>query len=280
MNRQVPNLKYTIVGDGKVAQHFAHYFNLVGIEYNCWNRKNSPTKLEESIHDSDVILLLITDDAIDEFIKKYSYLNKKNLVHFSGTLSSDKASGCHPLMTFSHDLYDLATYTSIPFICDDSVDFKSLFPQLENKSFHISSEGKAYYHALCVMAGNFTQTLMRETSKQLNQKLDLPKDILFPYLLQNTKNFINNPEQSATGPIQRGDFATISKHLQVVQGNPLEGIYWSFLKLSNIYTPLLTRKTPSVLSNNDELGAENFCLQGNNKVTFGNNYNYITETAR
>jgi predicted short-subunit dehydrogenase-like oxidoreductase (DUF2520 family) len=219
------------VGDGKVARHFAHYFKLLGIEYNCWNRKS--TKLKESIGDSDIILLLITDDAIHEFIKKHRCLSKKKLIHFSGTLSLNNAYACHPLMTFAQDLYDLATYANIPFVCDEGVDFKLLFPQLDNPSFHINKESRAYYHALCVMAGNFTQTLMRETANQLNQKLNLPKDILFPYLLQNTKNFIKNPQQSVTGPIQRGDFTTVQKHLQALEGNHLENIYQSFIELNS-----------------------------------------------
>jgi len=290
VNRQVPNPKYTIVGDGKVARHFAHYFDLVGIKYNCWNRKQSPIELKQSIHNSDVILLLITDDAIKEFINQHN-LNKKNLVHFSGSLSLSDAYGCHPLMTFGHELYDLTGYTSIPFVCDNSVDFKSLFPQLKNQSFHINNESKAYYHALCVMAGNFTQTLMRETAKQLNQKLNLPQDILFPYLLQSTRNFVNDPEQSATGPIQRGDFATINNHLQVMYGDPLDGIYRSFLKFSNVDIPSFTRETPSLLrrqephqacydlkKNTEYLGDS--CLNRNDEVTFGNNHNYITEAAQ
>jgi predicted short-subunit dehydrogenase-like oxidoreductase (DUF2520 family) len=87
---------------------------------------------------------------------------------------------------------------------------------------------------MCVMAGNFTQTLMRETSKQLNENLDLPDDILFPYLLQNTQNFIKNPEKSATGPIQRGDFTTVKKHLQALEGDSLEKIYQSFVALHSL----------------------------------------------
>ena len=244
MNRQVPK-KYTIVGDGKVARHFMHYFNLVGISYNQWQRKQSTKQLQQAVAHSDVVLILISDDAIENFIHQHPFLNDKTLVHFSGVLTVDNASGCHPLMTFTQELYDLDSYQSIPFVCDEAVDFKALFPQLSNESFSIAKENKAYYHAMCVMAGNFTQILMRETTKQLNSELQFPKDILFPYLMQNSKNFIANPEKSATGPLERGDFSTINKHLQVLQDDALEGIYKSFLKLSNVNILSLTKPTPS-----------------------------------
>ena len=229
MNRRVPEKTYTIVGDGKVARHFACYFQQLGVQFNCWTRKNSLQALQHKIADADFILLLISDDAIDTFVKNNSCLHNKSLIHFSGTLSIDNVIGCHPLMTFAQNLYDLETYQSIPFVCDEGADFTYLFPQLYNQSFNIPKTDKAYYHALCVMAGNFTQTLMRETSDQLNHQLKLPDSILFPYLLQNTKNFINNPDDSATGPIQRNDFTTVSKHLRALKNNPLEGVYQSFV---------------------------------------------------
>ena len=238
MNRQVPNQKYTIIGDGKVAKHFAHYFTLVGIEFNTWNRKQSALSLQKSVGITDISLLLISDDEIELFINQNSCLAQTHLIHFSGSLTISNAIGCHPLMTFGNELYDLNTYTSFPFVCDNGVDFNKRFPQLTNQFFNIDNNNKTYYHALCVIAGNLTQTLMREASDQLSNELKLPTDILFPYLLQNTKNYISDPKNSATGPLQRGDFTVINKHLQAMKDKPLRDIYISFLELSNTFKEL------------------------------------------
>ncbi len=235
MNRQVPNKTYTIVGNGKVAKHFAHYFNLLKIHFNCWNRNQSIDELKQLIINSDSVLLLIADNAIEPFIRKHSFLHNKILIHFSGSLLTKHAFGCHPLMAFAHMLYDLSTYQSFPFICDDGVEFTDLFPLLSNKSFQINNKSKAYYHAMCVIAGNFSQTLMCESQNKLSKELQLPDDILFPYLLQNTKNFIHNSDKSATGPMQRNDISTIDKHLIALKSDPLESIYHSFLQLHSTY---------------------------------------------
>jgi predicted short-subunit dehydrogenase-like oxidoreductase (DUF2520 family) len=254
MIRQVP-LKYTIIGDGKVAKHFAHYFHLLDIEFNCWSRRQfqlqsckpsllekqftlhqtyypqhqSRLTLQKTIEASDVVLLLISDDAIEDFIESNAFLKEKQLLHFSGSLTSKYAISCHPLMTFAHQLYELEQYEKIPFVIDDGYELSDLFPKFKNEYVTIKAKDKAYYHSLCVMAGNFAQILWQAIGKEFEQNLNLPKEILNPYLLQNTQNFVNNPETSATGPLQRGDFATIKKHLNSLQNNPLLEIYQAFL---------------------------------------------------
>ena len=239
MNRRVPNkkitLQYTIVGDGKMSQHLCHYFSLLGVAYNCWSRKHSINLLRSTVIKSDVVILLISDNAIEKFANDNPFIKSKTLVHFSGALSSSEIIGCHPLMTFSQSVYDLKTYQNMPFVCDVGTDFNDLFPQLENQFFSINQSDKAYYHAMCVMAGNFTQMLMKDTASELTKKMHLPDNILFPYLLQNTFNFISNPNNSTTGPIQRGDFTTVKKHLHVLKDSPMEGLYKCFV---NYATPL------------------------------------------
>jgi len=237
VNRQVPNkknaMRYTLVGDGKVSKHFSQYFSLLGVDFNTWSRIQSNSTLESCIKTSDIVLLLISDSAIENFLKENSYILEKIVVHFSGTLYLTNCIGCHPLMTFPTHLYDLKVYKSIPFVCDTGVDFNTIFPQLNNQWFNMDQSNKVYYHAMCVMAGNFSQTLMRETANELADKLNLPNDILFPYLLQNTKNFIANPKNSATGPIHRSDFTTVKKHLHALKYHPLGDVYQSFVKLNS-----------------------------------------------
>ena len=237
MNRQVPNkiqkLRYTIVGNGKVAKHLSHYFSLCGIEFNAWSRSLPISDLKISIQNSNVILLLISDNSIEKFVNENRFLLQKSLVHFSGSLSLDNIIGCHPLMTFSNQLYDLSLYQSIPFVCDEGLNFQNIFPQLDNKWHNINKSDKVFYHAMCVLAGNFTQTLMQKTSNELKNKIGLPEDVLFPYLLLNVKNFIAHPNDSETGPFERGDFSTIEKHLKTLKHHPLGHLYQSFIDLKS-----------------------------------------------
>ncbi|TDR20854.1 DUF2520 domain-containing protein [Marinicella litoralis] len=253
MNRQVPE-KIAIVGNGKMAKHMIRYFELVSQPYVQWFRpsntfnasaqsnrsrlglfkqklnkilNHSNDSLAASITDVSTVLLLIPDDQIEEFITKQPSLQGKNLVHFSGSLFTDKAAGCHPLMTFGEGLYDLPRYQSIPFVIDEHVEFNQLFPLFSNPVHAIKPEQKCMYHAMCVMAGNFAQLMWQATGKELHQ-MGLPADLMSEYLQQNTANFIKDPASSATGPLVRGDSNAIKKHQKALINHPLGNLYQAF----------------------------------------------------
>jgi predicted short-subunit dehydrogenase-like oxidoreductase (DUF2520 family) len=258
VNRQVPEQKghepIAIVGNGRVARHMIRYFELSGQPYLHWFRnasmpsvnhsrlarfkyrlnhlfQNTNTKtLNAAVVSAKTVLLLIPDDQIEPFIDDNPSLEGKTLIHFSGALNSDRAMGCHPLMTFGPDLYDLQRYQSIPFVVEESVDFRQIFPSFKNPVHHIKSEQKVMYHAMCVMAGNFSQLLWQATSAEM-VRLGLPADLMHAYLQQNTQNYINDPQNALTGPLVRGDVKTIEQHRHALKNQPLQGIYQSFCDL-------------------------------------------------
>ncbi|MGK0180962.1 MAG: putative short-subunit dehydrogenase-like oxidoreductase (DUF2520 family) [Halioglobus sp.] len=225
---------YTIIGSGRVAKHFAHYFGLLNIPFMQWSRASDPEEkqLENSVRNSECILVLINDDAIENFIDMHPFLNDKRLVHFSGNLSTELAHGAHPLMTFTESLYDLATYDSVPFILDNpDWETKTLLPGLKNDSFYIPKEQKALYHSLCVMSNNFTCMLWDKFFSELHESFKLPKNVAFPYLKQTMKNLQNLDCSPLTGPLVRGDNKTIQSNLASLQNDPFQDIYAAFVKM-------------------------------------------------
>jgi len=258
VNRQVPET-IAIIGNGKVARHLVRYCDLVGQPHVQWSRHPRPlppafqakqpsrlsrfkarlrqlfqhskhNDLNATLDGVDVVLLLLPDDQIESFIEFNPVLNNKTCVHFSGSLHTSKALGCHPLMTFGAQPYTLEQYQRIPFVHDQNVEFGRLFPLFKNPTHVIEAKDKVLYHALCVMAGNFSQTLWRHIGDEL-ERLQLPKDLMAVFLQQNTLNFIADPAASATGPFVRGDVKTIEKHLAVLQNHPLGGVYQAFYDL-------------------------------------------------
>jgi predicted short-subunit dehydrogenase-like oxidoreductase (DUF2520 family) len=228
---QVPITSYGVVGDGRVAKHFSNYLRLLNIPFKTWSRR----KPETSLADCTVILILISDSQIENFFKENeSWMKTKTVIHFSGSLSLENIFGYHPLMTFTNDLYDLETYRKIVFIGEKgATDFKTVFPQLNNKYFVISKEAKALYHAMCVMSGNFTVLLWQNFFQQLKTQWDIPESAAFPYLEQVTKNLMNSSNIALTGPLQRKDFLTIERNQKALaeSTNPkLKEIYNAFVE--------------------------------------------------
>jgi predicted short-subunit dehydrogenase-like oxidoreductase (DUF2520 family) len=225
--RQIP--RYLIIGSGRLGAHLSHYFKLSGIDFNAWSRSSS-IRLEELAQASDVILLAIKDDAIVDFIDQHPEIQDKVLVHCSGSLAIEEAFGMHPLLSFGDKLYDLRTYQSFPFVIDFKVsDFKQYFPTILNPVYFIPKEQKAYYHALCVMSGNFTTVLWCKLFKELEERLGIPKQAACPYLESIMNNLISDHTKALTGPLVRGDRATINKNLDALKADSFLPIYQAFI---------------------------------------------------
>lgn len=227
--RQVP--RYLLIGNGRVARHFQYYFTQLGLSFNSWQRSQSLTELQQHILDATHILILISDQQINEFIRLHLHYTRAYLIHFSGSLISEKAYGAHPLMTFNPTLYPIEQYPQIPFVIDqDAPDFDVLLPGLSNPHVRLPKEFKAKYHALCVMSGNFSCMLWQKLFSSLEQEFNLPAETAQLYLQQQTKNLLTHPKTALTGPLVRGDLVTIEKNLQALQGDPFKEVYESFVK--------------------------------------------------
>ena len=227
--RQVP--QYCIIGNGRMAKHFCHYLSILNISYSHWYR-DSNLSLTNVIEQIPNILLLISDSAIIPFIEDNPVLRSKQLFHFSGCLYTEQAYGFHPLMTFTHTLYDLKTYQQIPFICDDNAPvFSEVFPNLNNPVFTLPKSLKSKYHSFCVLSGNFTTILWKKFFHELSEQFNLEPNVAFPYLQQIVKNLISNPKSALTGPLARNDEATLSANLAALESDPFQQVYAAFVNI-------------------------------------------------
>ena len=230
--RQVPALDAPIgiVGNGRVARHFHHYLNLLGLSVCVWSRRASAADPPEALASCRTVLVLIQDAGIVPFIEAWPTLREKRLVHFSGSLVTPAADGAHPLMTFGHNLYDLATYRSIPFVLDTAgTPFRELLPDLPNPSFTIPAADRPYYHALSVMAGNFSTMLWLKLFNEL-QGLGIPASAAHPYLAGMAANLLTDAGGALSGPLSRGDVETIGANLKALEGDPFHAVYRAFVR--------------------------------------------------
>jgi len=228
--RQVPH--YLIIGNGRVARHFRHYFSLLNLSVSNWSRCESPLRLKELLPAATHVLILISDQAIEPFIAEHLPGAGALKVHFSGALVSGQAHGAHPLMTFNTGLYTLDKYQSIPFVVDAAAPaFDALLPGLPNSHVTLAPGLKAKYHAMCVLSGNFSCLLWQKFFATLTAEFHLPAETGHAYLRQQTENLLADYTSAFTGPLARGDQETIRKNLQALAGDPFQRIYQSFVDL-------------------------------------------------
>lgn len=223
-----------LVGSGRVARHFRHYLDLLGLPFRTWSRRESSAAPPEALASCDTVLLLIRDAAIVPFIEEWPALGHKRLVHASGSILTSVAEAAHPLMTFGPHLYDVDEYRAIPFVLDaGGTPLPRLLPGLPNPWFTIPREERPLYHALCVMAGNFSTILWLKLFDAFEARFGIPRSAAFPYLRRMTANLVTAPDEALeilTGPLARRDTETIAANLKALEGDAFHAVYAAFAR--------------------------------------------------
>jgi 2-dehydropantoate 2-reductase len=238
--RQVPETqaKYLVVGNGRLARHVTHYLGLLDIPFTQYTR-HATGPFASYLSDCNRVLVLIRDSEIVNFIEQ----NKREAsdsvlwVHCSGVLQTDLAVSAHPLASFSGVLFDEPFYRTIPFaIQKGGRSFSEILPGFPNPHFEIEAAAKEKYHAMCVLAGNFSTILWMTFEKYLRQELMVPKSFMLPYL-QSTVTNLEQVDDPLTGPLKRNDQETIRKNLSHLNDPAMKDIYQAFVKFYTNQNP-------------------------------------------
>jgi predicted short-subunit dehydrogenase-like oxidoreductase (DUF2520 family) len=89
------------------------------------------------------------------------------------------------------------------------------------RPFPLADEDRAAYHAGAAIASNYLVTL-RQAAGSLLESAGAPPEALDPLMRRTIENGFE-----LTGPIQRGDWETVERHLDAIQASrpELEAMY-------------------------------------------------------
>lgn len=230
---------YLIIGQGRLATHLKFFFQSNNIRVLNWHYKSHNLSQLSELHNSTAYTLLcIPDSKIENFITDNN-LEKEKCVHFSGALNIPGTLQFHPLMTFSKDLVPLDFYSKFSYVgIRGQLSLKAVFPFLTNPYFEIEASQKAKYHALCVLAGNFTNLLWQKALTDF-KAMNVPATAVLPYMTQIFDNIKKVETNTLTGPLARRDVNTIQKNLDSLSQDPYFEVYKSFV---NAYDPQLIQE--------------------------------------
>jgi predicted short-subunit dehydrogenase-like oxidoreductase (DUF2520 family) len=222
-----------LIGRGRLATHLGRYFGQLGVRHTVWSRRLEAEKLcprlDALVQPDTRALLAISDGAIEPFVQSHPELGKTVRIHFSGRLASPLAIGAHPMFSFAGTFYERDLYQRIPFVIDQgSPALASLIPGLPNPYFFIEPEQRERYHALCVLAGNFTTLLWRKFFFELDVELGMPRQQALPYL-ESVMRGLAGTGAPLSGPLSRGDQTTLRRNLVALKGDPFEQVYGAFV---------------------------------------------------
>jgi hypothetical protein len=231
-----------LIGGGRLAHHFHHYLNSIGIHHCLLPDSRTLTGLKEQITDSRAssdggishFWLMVSDDALTSLSStlhdRYPEIPQ---IHSSATIPLPHAMTLHPLMSFGPELYPIQNYERFPLtLIEEEIKKHPDFEELVRSSFRnriliIQDRDRGRYHLNCVMTSNLSILLW---DAAMTAGPDLPPEVFQPILQQTLQNFMSFKSAALTGPLARGDKDTLNRHLKILQGTPECGLYQAFME--------------------------------------------------
>ena len=229
--------------------------------------------LTHQVLNSRVILVTTPDSAIESVANDLSQLggnewSGKVVLHTSGSLDSSAlrplaalgaATGSmHPMQTFSsQNLPDLAK-------CIFGIDGSTAALQAARKMIHqmggvavrLSGANKAAYHAAGSFACVYVLALMESATRLLMTqgfKRRQAMRALLPLTRQTLDNFERvGPLAAWTGPLARGDFSTVERHVQALADFEPEYLQ-AYKTLSRLTVEVLAAQPGAMLKQLDRI---------------------------
>lgn len=135
------------------------------------------------------------------------------------------AFGLHPLQTFTPESSGLRAFAgagcAVAGFTAEALAFAAdLARALGMEPFEIDEEGRAAYHAAASVASNFVVTLeaaAERVAAGAGLQPEQARQLLVPLLRRTVDNLAElGPEDALTGPVARGDEATVAAQRQAV----------------------------------------------------------------
>lgn len=239
-------IKIGFIGAGKVGTSLGKYLKESGLliegyysrtyknaeEAAAFTGSSAYSDMNTLIEKSDVIFITVNDDSIakvcSETAAQFESLAGKTFCHTSGVHSSNvltdlkklgaETCSIHMLLAVNDKYESFKDFTEAFFTAEgDCERVCKILGLCGNEYKIISSENKIRYHAAAVFASNFVVALSHIACGMLDTCGFSETEALralTPLMLNNIKNITNvGPQKALTGPVQRGDFETIRKHL-------------------------------------------------------------------
>lgn len=252
-------MKIGFVGAGKVGcslgRYFAQEHELIGYASKTYASAEEAAQLTGSQAFKSPINLAAKCDALfittpdGQIVPTWEtirdsddneILNGMLICHCSGALPSSELNGCGDKGAYAYSIHPLF---AIPSKCTSTDELQKAFFAIEgdngklneaisiveamgNPYQIIKTEQKVRYHAAAAMASNHVIALYRLSCDELVKcgfSSESAEKALAPLFLGNAQHVANEGTvASLTGPAERGDMATIEKHLACLNGQTRE----------------------------------------------------------
>lgn len=242
-----------IIGTGRLGLTLAHAWQEAGreiVSYTATNARHQavknriggkPQSLPQVLAAADTIVLSVPETALPELAQEIvqaafaqdTDLKGHTFIHTSGATplnvldplrqAGAATASLHPAMTVTGEPADLLRLQGCPVAVAASPPavlprVRSLVADLGAVAFAVPEGSRAAYHAALAHAANHVVTVIVQARSML-AAANLPEepDVLARLVHAAVDNALAEGVDALTGPVMRGDAATVTKHLQVLR---------------------------------------------------------------
>ena len=186
---------------------------------------------------AELVLLAVPDDAlpglVDGLVSTGAVRAGQLLVHAAGaygvtvldpaTRAGALPLALHPVMTFAGTPEDVARVVGVPFgvTAPDALRpvAEALVVEMGGEPVWVPEASRALYHAALTHGANHLVTLVNQSADLLRAVgVEDPAELLGPLLGAALDNALRRGDAGITGPVVRGDAATVAEHVRVLGG--------------------------------------------------------------
>jgi predicted short-subunit dehydrogenase-like oxidoreductase (DUF2520 family) len=217
-------------------------------------------EVAEVVPRADVALLCVPDAEIASAATAVATANPRLafIGHTSGATGLEALDAAaeavpfslHPLQTVPDGDADLlGAQAAVEGATPEAADLaRSLAEALGLRPFEVPAEARAAYHAAASMASNFLIALEESAVALLGDAgIEGGRELLAPLVLRTAANWAEAGSDALTGPIARGDEATVARHLDAIAATAPE--------LEPLYRALAERTRELASRDREEAGA-------------------------
>jgi predicted short-subunit dehydrogenase-like oxidoreductase (DUF2520 family) len=214
-------LSFRIVGPGRAGTSLADALSVRGWGFAGFLGRHDD--LTGAARGVDVLVLATPDDAIAEVAASVAPVVTTTVVHLSGSLGLD-ALDPHPVRAAVHPLVPLPNgevgaarlRSGVTFAVAGAPVARAMVEALGGRLVEVADGDRAAYHAAACIAANHVVALLGQVERvAASVGLDLES------FLPLTRAAVDDVDAlgaaaALTGPARRGDWATLSRHLDAL----------------------------------------------------------------
>jgi predicted short-subunit dehydrogenase-like oxidoreductase (DUF2520 family) len=234
-----------IIGEGRAGGSLGLALERAGWSVRYLHRHDDVTQAASGV---DAVVIATPDAAVQLVAARVEPVESCAFIHLSGALTLDelqphlRRGSLHPLVSLPSAAIGskrlIGAWMAVSGLGTDAIAHA-----LSARTFPVPDEMRALYHATAVVASNHLVALLGQVER-LAQSCDVPFEAFLDLALGSLENVASlSPRQALTGPVVRGDWTTVAKHLAALPADEQE----LYVSLAQAAARLANRPWPDEL---------------------------------